>query len=168
MKAVWPETPEHDKADSVDVVLDAESGTDVDLGEARAIVQRNMYWSMGLSLFPVPFLDLITTTGCQVYMLYELTRYYGVAFDRERGKALVAALVGGLIASSGAAGLSEVFARRFYLLKLLTRPAFAAAVTYAIGMLFIEHLESGGTLLTLDPEAMRTRFKTLYQEGRAF
>ena len=40
------------------------------------------------------------------------------------------------------------------------------ATTYAVGKVFIEHFESGGTFLDFDPEKMRDHFQELYEEGK--
>jgi hypothetical protein len=39
------------------------------------------------------------------------------------------------------------------------------ASTYALGKVFIQHFESGGTFLDFDPEKVKEHFATLYKEG---
>ena len=48
-------------------------------------------------------------------------------------------------------------------LSTFVEPAAAAASTYALGHVFLQHFESGGTLLNLDPDAMRQHY---YEEYR--
>jgi uncharacterized protein (DUF697 family) len=48
---------------------------------------------------------------------------------------------------------------------VLSFPVIAAASTYAVGKVFIQHFEAGGTLLDLDPERMKTYFQNYYKEG---
>jgi uncharacterized protein (DUF697 family) len=43
-----------------------------------------------------------------------------------------------------------------------------AASTYAVGKIFVEHFESGGTFLDFDEEKAKAHFKELYEEGKAF
>jgi uncharacterized protein (DUF697 family) len=40
------------------------------------------------------------------------------------------------------------------------------ATAWALGRVFIQHFESGGTFLNLDPEQVREHFKTHLEEGR--
>jgi hypothetical protein len=40
------------------------------------------------------------------------------------------------------------------------------ATSYAIGNVFIQHFESGGTLLDFDPKKMREYFTNKLQEGK--
>ena len=44
-------------------------------------------------------------------------------------------------------------------------PAVSAAVTYAIGKVFISHFETGGTLLDFDPVAVREYFRAEFAKG---
>jgi hypothetical protein len=41
------------------------------------------------------------------------------------------------------------------------------ATTYAIGSVFAQHFESGGTLLDFDAKKMRAYFSTKLEEGKA-
>ena len=45
-------------------------------------------------------------------------------------------------------------------LGVLSMPAMAAAVTWAVGKVFMQHFASGGTLLDFDPEKTRTHFES--------
>ena len=49
----------------------------------------------------------------------------------------------------------DVVARTWRGLKALATPALAVAATYAIGMVFIQHFTSGGTLLDFEPPNYR-------------
>jgi hypothetical protein len=42
-------------------------------------------------------------------------------------------------------------------------PGFAAAVTWAMGRVFIQHFETGGTLLDFNAEKMRDYFKSEFE-----
>jgi uncharacterized protein (DUF697 family) len=42
----------------------------------------------------------------------------------------------------------------------------AGAVTYAVGQVFINHFESGGTLSDMEPETMRPLFKKEVNKGK--
>jgi hypothetical protein len=42
---------------------------------------------------------------------------------------------------------------------------FCGASTYALGRIFIQHFNSGGTFLTFDAEKVQEHFRQLYAEG---
>ena len=42
-------------------------------------------------------------------------------------------------------------------------PAFNAAATYALGRVFIQHFECGGTILDLDPDKVREHFRREFE-----
>jgi hypothetical protein len=46
-------------------------------------------------------------------------------------------------------------------------PAFGAAATYAVGQVFIQHFESGGTFLDFDPDKVREHFRQEFDRARA-
>ena len=43
---------------------------------------------------------------------------------------------------------------------------FSGAYTWALGRVFIQHFESGGTFLNFDAEKVREHFKAEFEEGR--
>lgn len=140
---------------------------------ADGVVRRLSYWSAGAGVIPVPGLDFAAIVGVQIKMIRELALVYGVPFDEVRTRAILGALIGGLLpfnAAVGVGGLSSVWYKAIpgvgTFLGLITMPAAAAATNYALGKLFIEHFESGGTLLDFDTEKMRARYRATTEESR--
>lgn len=43
--------------------------------------------------------------------------------------------------------------------------AISGAITYAIGQVFIQHFESGGTFLDFDPKKVKEYFMEQFEEG---
>src|SRR6201999_4230329 len=83
---------------------------------------------------------------------------------------ICSALVGGLGAPvvGGALGLSAI---KFVpvlgpMVGLLAFPASSAALTYAVGKVFVQHFASGGTFLDFDPKTVRDHFVKQYEEGK--
>lgn len=143
--------------------------------EAKQIVKNYMWWSMGAGLIPYPIADLVAISGVQIKMLSELSQMYNIPFSENRGKSVVSALLGSLGANTlayGAVGtaiagsLTKVIPVFGTLFGAITLPAFAGAVTYAIGKVFITHFEAGGTFLDFDPAAVREHFQREFQEGK--
>jgi len=51
---------------------------------------------------------------------------------------------------------------------MVSMAALGGAGTYAVGKVFIEHFESGGTFLSFDPDKVREKFKALFEKGKEF
>lgn len=136
---------------------------------ARETVRRYMWWTAGGASIPVPLVDLVVVTGAQMKMLAELSGIYGLPFQKVRVKALVGSLVGFALQPALSTGLlSSVLKGIPGAGALLGTPGLvlvAGAYTWALGRVFIQHFESGGTLLDFDPEAVREHFRTQLAEG---
>ena len=121
---------------------------------AVKLVERFSLWAGGAGLIPVPFVDLATVGGVQIQMLRRLSQIYDVPFSKNQGKSIVAGLAGSMIPATSALGTASVMKGVPVvgtLISALAMPALSAGATYAIGMTFIEHFASGGTLLDFKP-----------------
>jgi CRP-like cAMP-binding protein len=121
-------------------------------------VERYALWSGAAGLIPLPFLDLAAVGGLQIQMLRRVSRTYGVPFSENRGKALIVGLAGSMIPASsgiGAASLTKSVPIVGTIIGSAVMPALSAAATYAIGMAFIQHFASGGTLFDFNPADYR-------------
>lgn len=129
---------------------------------AEKLVERFSLWGGAAGLIPVPLVDLATVGGVQIQMLRRLSRIYGVPFSENRGKALIAALTGSMVPASsglGAASMVKGVPVVGTAVSVIAMPALSAGATYAIGMAFIEHFASGGTLLDFNPPDYRDFIK---------
>ncbi len=139
--------------------------------QAETITNKYVTWAMGAGLIPIPLVDLAAIVGVQVKMLSEISKVYGVEFSENRGKSIVASLVGGLGATTTAAGIAGSFAKLIpgvgSLFGIATLPVISSAITYAVGKVFVQHFESGGTFLTFDCEGTRDAFVQEFKTGKA-
>jgi uncharacterized protein (DUF697 family) len=128
--------------------------------EAGAVVKTCVMLTMGVSVIPIPFLDIVAHTGILLKMLKDIADIYGVPFRRDLGKSIIAALVSGYgsMALAGNAGalLGTMIPGIGLAATLATRPALTGALTYAIGAVFIRHFGEGGTLFDLDLARSKT------------
>jgi uncharacterized protein (DUF697 family) len=134
---------------------------------ASKLVDRFALWSGVAGLIPVPVVDLAAVGGLQLQMLRRLSQVYGVPFSANRGKALIAALVGVIIPASSGAGVASLLKSVPVIgtaIATLVMPALASGATYAIGKVFIQHFNSGGTLLDFNPPDYREYIKEHYRE----
>jgi uncharacterized protein (DUF697 family) len=112
------------------------------------------------------YVDGLAVSALQLKMLAELSEIYGVPFQENSGKAALASLACFIIPHAGALG---ALSNAIPVLNVLGAPlaaTFAGAYSWALGNIFIQHFESGGTFLTFDPEKVREHFKALFETGR--
>ena len=128
-------------------------------GEAASkLVDRFAIWSGVAGLVPLPVVDVLAVGGLQVQMLRRLSQIYNVEFSDNRGKALIAALAGCMIPATSGMGAASAL-KAIPVVNILAAgfvmPVLSAGATFAIGKAFIQHFESGGTLLDFNPPDYR-------------
>jgi uncharacterized protein (DUF697 family) len=125
---------------------------------ATKLVDRFAIWSGVAGLVPIPVVDLLAVGGLQVQMLRRLSQIYDVQFSENRGKAIIAALAGTMIPATSGMGAASAL-KAVPILGMLASgfvmPALSAGATFAIGKAFVQHFESGGTLLDFNPPDYR-------------
>ena len=137
--------------------------------EARALVVVRRYSALSFAggLIPFSYLDLIAISSAQLGMAAEVARIYGVPFERDRMKFIVSALLGSVVPQGLTAGVAGSAIKSIpavgQLAGMVLMPAFSGSFAYALGKVLIEHFEAGGTLLDLDPAAMRAHFVARFQ-----
>ena len=156
------ETARHDPDDITEATMDKEAAS-ADADEmsperrramAMKLVERFSLWSGAAGLIPVPFVDLAAVGGVQIQMLRRISQIYDVPFTENRGKSIIAGLAGSMIPASSAMGTASLIKGLPLvgtLVSAIAMPALSAGATYAIGMAFIQHFSSGGTLLDFKP-----------------
>lgn len=138
--------------------------------QASKIVRNYSLGSIVPSLIPVPMLDLAVVTGVQLKMLHSLAKTYEVPFKEEFGRSAISALLGGTVALSTSRVLSSAVKAVpgvGSMIGAATMPVVNGGTTYAIGKVFIQHFESGGTFLTFDAAKVRAYFEQQLKEGKA-
>lgn len=125
---------------------------------ASKLVDRFAIWSGVAGLVPLPVVDVLAVGGLQVQMLRRLSQIYNVDFSENRGKALIAALAGCMIPATSGMGAASAL-KAIPVINILAAgfvmPVLSAGATFAIGKAFIQHFESGGTLLDFNPPDYR-------------
>lgn len=136
---------------------------------ANKTVKIHSVISGAMGVIPIPPLGVAMIIANNLKMLHKLSTIYGVAYHKDIGKAAISSfLVGcGTFSISGRIiwGLSTVAPIAVSIIGVVTIPIFATSATYAIGKLFIQHFESGGTFLTFDPDKVRGHYAELFKEG---
>ncbi|NOQ14224.1 MAG: DUF697 domain-containing protein [Methyloprofundus sp.] len=151
------------------VQLEAEKDIDLRSSQASNIINKHVITVMGASLIPIPLFDLVVLSSMQIKMLYKLAKLYDVPFSRNLGKSSIVSLLGGIMPTSAAMTLSSLAKAVPGLgtaTGVITISILGGATTYAIGSVFMQHFESGGTLLDFDPKKMREYFSNKLEEGK--
>lgn len=138
--------------------------------QSNQIVKRYMLWSLGAGAIPIPWIDMAAVMGVQIKMIKDLADHYEVPFKESRGKSIIASLVGSLTAGSLKTrlfgGLLKAVPVAGTVLGAAGMSVFSAATSYAVGKVFIQHFEAGGTFLDMDPEKVKDYFREQYAEGK--
>ncbi|MGA7002478.1 MAG: YcjF family protein [Pseudolabrys sp.] len=147
--------------------------TEIAAGErkarARKLVERFSLWSGVAGLLPVPLVDLAAVGGVQLQMLRRISQIFDIPFSKNRGKAIMASFAGTMIPASTGLGVASMIKAVPFAgtaIGALTTPALSVGATYVIGMAFIEHFASGGTLLDFEPPDYQEFIKTNMASGK--
>jgi uncharacterized protein (DUF697 family) len=138
--------------------------------DINATLKNHIIASMGVGLIPLPLVDLVALTGIQVNMLRKLAKSYDIPFFQDKVKNILASLIGGGLPVT----LSGVFASLLKSVPIvgqttgaLAMTILAGATTYAVGKVFIQHFESGGTFLNFNPDSVRQYYEAMFKEGQS-
>ena len=136
------------------------------------LVNKYVPFCAAAALIPLPGVDIVAVTGIHVKMIADIAKIYDVPFRDDAAKNIISSFVAAAIPSSMGFGLTQVAASALKIvpgvgtvLGMSAGAAFAAAFTFALGRVFIQHFESGGNLVTLDPIAAREYFKTEFESA---
>jgi len=137
--------------------------------KASVIVRNYSLAALAVGLIPFPWIDLAALTAVQLKMLHSLANQYNTPFSKDIGKAAITALVGGVLPVEGAASLAslvKIVPGVGQVAGAVSLSILGAAATYAVGKVFMQHFESGGTFLTFDPEKVRKYFEEEFEKGK--
>ncbi|MCK5718566.1 MAG: DUF697 domain-containing protein [Thiomargarita sp.] len=137
--------------------------------EAHDIVGMYSSGAMIAGLIPLPIIDMAALTGVQLKMLHSLSEQYEVEFSKDLAKPIIAALLGGALPITAAGSMASAIKIIPFIGQaagMVSMSLLGSAATYAVGKVFIEHFESGGSFLTFDPQQMQEKFKKHLEEAK--
>ncbi|MBF0303289.1 MAG: DUF697 domain-containing protein [Desulfamplus sp.] len=141
------------------------------LSKANQIIKNRMIASIAVGMIPFPLIDIAALTGIQMDTVRALAILYDVKFSDDIGKTAIASLTGGLFPVATGPLFSSILKSipvAGQLIGTLSMPVIAGASTCAVGRVFVQHFESGGTFLTFDPKKVKAYFDEEYEKGKAF
>lgn len=141
------------------------------LDRASAIIANKCKWSAAAGFIPVPYLDLAGLAAVQVKMVSELTELYGKTVQQEAIKTTVATLLGTLTTAGLAAPVAfttvKIIPGLGSIAGGISLGALGAAATYAVGKVFVNHFEGGGTLANFDVDKVKADLKSAFNSKAA-
>ena len=133
--------------------------------EAMQIVYRYMGISAGAALIPFAGLDVVALAGIHIALIKELCEHYQIDFTEHTARNVLIAVTASIVPGT----VGSILGRKFLAMLPMTSAVFgwalmsagSAAFSYAIGRLFIEHFEAGGTLDSFDTSRLHAPHRTL-------
>ena len=138
--------------------------------QAMALVNSYVPWAAASGMIPVPTADVVALAALQIRMLAKLGAMYNIPFMENSVKSSVSALIGTVVASGAGVSLGSLIKAVPVVgtyIGFVATPGTYAAVTYAVGRVFVTHFEAGGTFLDFDPQKTREFFKTEFDKAKA-
>ncbi len=142
---------------------------DTRLERAGDLVKAYMLAAVVIGLVPLPLAGIAALAAIQLKMLHSLANLYESEFSSQLGTSLIASFLGGGIPILVRGALRRsipLYGWGGLAVGLVSTSVFAGASTYAIGKVFIQHFESGGTFLTFDPQAVRDYYAQQFKKGK--
>ncbi len=147
-----------------------ESVKDRKLSESSKIISSATTWAAAAGAVPVPVLDLLALAAVQTRMIMDLSAVYEQSFKKESAKALVSVMLGTLapgVATGALLGSAVKTAPVVGTLAgMASMAAFGAAATYAVGKVFVRHLDAGGAVADFSAEAIKAELKNEFKAAK--
>lgn len=139
--------------------------------QAHHIVIKYTSGAMTIAMVPIPAVDLAMVMGTQVKMVHSICNHYQQPFSHDAVKSVITSLVGSLAAVTTTGTITsavKVIPIIGTAVGFVGGATLFGATTYAVGQIFVEHFESGGTFLDFNPEEMQEHFQQLFKEGQQY
>jgi len=138
--------------------------------KVESAINYSMLLSGGVGIVPIPLVDFVGVTAIQLALVKQLSSLYGVEYTSSATKRTISALIGGAIPAFGSNTLASWFKLIPGVGSVLGGSAMmllSGASTYAIGHVFAQHFEKGGTILDIEPSDVKTQFSQYYETGKS-
>jgi uncharacterized protein (DUF697 family) len=136
-----------------------------------AIIYKWAWISVPAGLINLPLIDSAALLAIQVKMISEICKCYGVAFEKESTKAIIAGLMSGTITTTVVFEMKRLVLNNLPFvgntLSAVTAPTLNFASTYSIGYLFTQHFENSDSLHDFKYENIKDSFSVLFEKGKA-
>ncbi len=135
--------------------------------QTNEIIQHHTLWAMGAGAVPLPVLDVAAVTMVQLDMLKQLSRVYGNDYNESFGKNLISAIAGSTLARIGASMIKAIPGVGT-ILGGVSMVILSGASTYAMGKVFVNHFETGGSLFDFDINKGKKVYEEEFEKGKEY
>ncbi len=136
------------------------------LKKANETVRSYTLTSMSTGFIPIPIVDQMVLTGIQQKMLHSLTNLYEIPFSNSLVKQLLKTMLKGMATRAMMSSFLKFIPGGGTVAGTMSALMFNGASTYAVGIVFTQHFESGGTLLNFDPQKISELFMAEFEKGK--
>ena len=140
--------------------------------EVRHVINRYSAYSFGVGFVPIPVIDMIGLAALQLNMIKDLHSIHAPEskFKDEAGKSAISALFGTIAPQSIASGTIGSAVKGVPviggIIGMATFPAFAAASTRALGLIFSKHFADGGGVVDFNPKNYVEEYKAAFKKAK--
>ncbi len=135
--------------------------------QANEVIQYHVMWAMGAGSVPIPVLDIAAVTAVQLDMLKQLSRLYGADYQESSGKHLISAIAGSTLARLGSSFVKSIPGVGS-ILGGVSMVILSGGSTYAMGQVFMNHFESGGSLFDFDLSKAKQQYEQEFKKGKEY
>jgi uncharacterized protein (DUF697 family) len=150
----------------IDLKFDGKMDSKKQKAVADSIIRNHIVWSMGTGLIPFPVIDFIAVSAVQLDMVRQLSKIYEVDFKETEGKAVITSLTGSGLAQLGKHAAIKLIPGVGSVVGGIAMSVLSGASTYALGEVFREHFETGGTFLDFDPGRLKKYYQEKFEKGK--
>jgi uncharacterized protein (DUF697 family) len=122
-------------------------------------------WAAAATLIPVNGLDLAALAGVQANLIVNISALYDEKPSKYVVSGVISTLLATLLPSYGAQLAVPVLLKWIpfgNLVGIATMAGFGAAATYAVGKVFVDHYENGGTFADFSATAASAGLKSAF------
>jgi len=159
----------NDNGTSRDVIDSKPGGMESLSQQADRLIKNYSFGSSLTGFIPIPLLDTVGLIGVQRLMLLRLSQLYGIRYSKNLAKSWLTTLMSGMASKAASPMLGSALKMIPGIGTLIGGASMAAlggATTYAVGKVFQQHFENGGTLKDFDPEKAKKVFDAELEKGK--
>ena len=138
--------------------------------EAEKIVRKFVLLSIGAGAIPFPIFDIAASVVLQLKLIQELSDLYGVDYRDDLARNAIGTCLttsaGLLIGARVGSSLAKFFPGAGTKFGIIRTATFFGVSTHISGKILIMHFEAGGSLLNLDPIAMRAHYEREFEASQ--
>lgn len=133
--------------------------------QAEIAIKNHALYAAGGGLIPIPIVDFLAVSGIQMDLVQNLCEIYNINFYKNQGKTSISALAGTSLATLGSSLIKAIPGVGSFL-GGVSMSLLSGASTYAIGQVFAQHFEGGGTMDDLNVADFQAFYKQKVEEGK--